>query len=405
MDLEKRLYEALKLHKASPSLPRPDLFRLPPVGKIVENDYGSIWMVETIYDIGYLHGNVELSDSIRLDSLDIFDSICNHENFNFKKVAVFDTETTGLAGGTGTYPFIVGVGFWLFENFIVRQYILRDFSEEPAQLRALSDDLSNCTCLLTYNGKSFDIPLMHTRYGINRQEIPFNNYPHLDLVHPCRRIYKRHFESFALSYLETQILGYRRQDDVPSHLIPRIYFDYLQNRDDQQLLPILNHNRDDIVSLYLLAQETQRRVSLAIADGHNDDNLLLSLAELLYKNKSLEKSNRLLNRVKAQFCSADTLEDTIKLQAIIAKKTRNWDSAISLWQSMLRTGRFGIYPHVELAKHYEHRLKNFDLALKMTYDAFKIIELERELDAHRSFELYSHALKRRRNRLLKKLSK
>jgi len=405
MDLEKRLYEALKLHKVSPPSPRPDLFRLPPVGKIIENDYGRVWMVETIYDIGYLHGHVELSDFIQSNSLELFDTVCNHENFTFKKIAVFDTETTGLAGGTGTYPFIAGIGFWSNDSFIVRQYILRDFSEEPAQLKAFADDLTNCTCLLTYNGKSFDIPLMLTRYRINRLEIPFSDYPHLDLVHPCRRIYKRHFESFALSHLEIEILGYQRMDDVPSHLIPRIYFDYLQNRDDRLLLPILNHNRDDIVSLYLLAQETQRRVSLAIADGHNDDNLLLSLAELFYKNKNLEKSNQLLERVKPQFCSKETLNDTLMLQAIIAKKTRNWDSAISLWQNMLRAGRFGIYPHIELAKHYEHRLRDFNLALKMTQDAFKVIEIERELESSNTAESHLNALRRRRNRLLRKLSK
>jgi uncharacterized protein YprB with RNaseH-like and TPR domain len=385
--------------------PRPDLFRLPPVGKIIENDNGRIWMVETIYDVGYLHGRVELADSIYSNGLDLFDPVCLHDSFAFNKIAVFDTETTGLAGGTGTYPFIAGIGFWTNVNFIVRQYILREFSEEPAQLKALTNDLSGCSCLLTYNGKSFDIPLMHTRYRINRLEIPFIDYPHLDLVHPCRRIYKRHFDSFALTNLESRILGYQRLDDVPSHLIPRIYFDFLQNRDDHLLLPILNHNRDDIISLYLLAQETQRRVALALDDGHNDDNLLLSLAEMFYKNRNFEKSSQLLSQVKSQFCSAAALDDTLKLQAIIAKKTRDWDSAVSFWQNMLRSGRFGIYPHVELAKHYEHRLKDFNLALKMTYDAFKIIELEKELNPGVSFESHSHALRRRRNRLLKKLSR
>ncbi len=187
MDLEKRLYEALKLHKTNPRAPRPDLFKEPSVGILRQTEHGPIWMVETSYDIGYLHGRVELSDTIDRTALEIIDPICADQQFDFHKIAVIDTETTGLAGGTGTYPFIIGIGFWTENKFVVRQYILRDFFEEPAQLDAFTADLSSCSCILTYNGKTFDMPLLRTRYRINRISIPFNDHIHLDLVHPCRR--------------------------------------------------------------------------------------------------------------------------------------------------------------------------------------------------------------------------
>ena len=404
MDLEKRLYEALKHHKTNLATPKPDLFKRPSVGHIRKTELGPVWGVETVYDEGYLHGRIELSCNIPRSALEFFNSSGEERSLDFSRIGVIDTETTGLAGGTGTYPFIVGIGFWSDGRFVVRQYILRDFCEEPAQLLALSDDLSNTSCLLTYNGKSFDMPLLRTRYRINRLAIPFTGYPHIDMVHPCRRIYKKHFESFNLSLLETMIVGFERLDDVPSHLIPGIYFDYLQNRDDNLLIPILNHNRDDIVSLYLLAQETARRIDLALAGVCEDDRLLLSLGQILYRSREYGRSRVLLDTIKPQFASEEIADETIMYKSLLAKKARDWETAQAIWHHMIGSGRFGCYPYIELAKHLEHRQKNPETALNLTNKALGLLEFEREFASGISYANIQSSIKRRRSRLLRKTS-
>ena len=419
MDLEKRLYEALIKHIENPRAPKPDVFRLPPVGTVRTTSHGPIWMVETAYDEGYLHGRVELGTDLSNSILKIIEPPLFECKYEFKNAAVIDTETTGLAGGTGTYPFIIGIGFWnnrmrqdgssrhpgASRQFIVRQYILRDFSEEPAQLSAFVDDLLKTSCILTYNGKTFDIPLLRTRFRINRMEIPFENHSHLDFVHPCRRIYRRHFDSFNLSLLEEKVLGFERVDDVPGHLIPRIYFDYLQNRNDELLLPILNHNRNDIISLYLLVQETWRRIDLALSEACDDDSLLLSLGHIFFKARDYERAKNLLSGIKPRFAPHEILDESILLQSHAAKKTRDWDSAIEIWNRMLKMGKFGCYPYVELAKHCEHRLKDYKAALNHTNMAMRYIDFEREFITPAAYKILLESLKTRRRRLLKRIDK
>jgi uncharacterized protein YprB with RNaseH-like and TPR domain len=405
MDLEKRLYEALKLHKTTPRTTKPDLYKKPPIGKIRKTDLGPVWMVETVYDEGYLHGRAELSKNIPDSAIDFFGIAEYRDPVNLTRAAVIDTETTGLAGGTGTYPFIIGIGFWRKNGFVVRQYILRDFSEEPAQLFAFTQDLNKTSSLLTYNGKSFDIPLLRTRFRINRMKVPFVNSPHIDLLHPCRRIYKNHFETFNLTFLETMILGFERTDDVPSHLIPRIYFDFLQNRDDDLLIPILYHNRDDIVSLYLLAQETARRIDLALCGASNDDNMFLSLAKIRFISRDYDAAEKMLGFIKSDFAEKQVNDDAMMIKSITAKRVRDWDKAQSVWRQMIDCGRFGVFPHIELAKHLEHRVKEFDSALELTNSAMRLLEFERELISGSEYRNSLNELKHRQRRLLKKINK
>ena len=133
-----------------------------------------------------------------------------------------------LAGGTGTYAFIIGAGFWRDDEFVIRQYMMRDFNEEPAQLTALMEDFTGS--VITYNCKCFDLPLLNNRYRLHRFESPFEKVQHLDMLFPCRRIWKRTLPGFKLTQVEESILHYARQDDIPSHMIPSIFFDYLQTR-------------------------------------------------------------------------------------------------------------------------------------------------------------------------------
>ena len=233
-------------------------------------------------------------------------------------------------------------------------------------------------------------------------EMPFANHVHLDFMHSCRKLYKRHFPNLNLTFLEEKLLGFERSEDVPRHLIPRIYFDYLQHRDDNVLLPILNHNRDDIVGLYLLAQETLHRVDLALANACQDDLLLLALGHIYYRSGNTQRTLDLLSNVKPQFASDEAINEFYLLRCRAAKKLRDWEIATSIWEQMLKIGRFGHYPHVELAKHYEHRLMDLKTALKLTNLALRTMEFERQFISDARYRSLTESLRRRQSRLLRK---
>jgi tetratricopeptide (TPR) repeat protein len=235
-------------------------------------------------------------------------------------------------------------------------------------------------------------------------KIPFVDFPHIDLLHPCRRIYRNHFDSFSLTFLEAMIVGFERIDDVPSHLIPGIYFDFLQNRDDDLLIPVLYHNRDDIVSLFMLAQETARRIDLALTGACNDDNLYFSLAKILFAIGNYGSADKMLNFIKSDFAAGMINDAANMLKGVTAKRVRDWDKARAIWRQMIASSRFGIYPHIELAKHLEHREKELRSALDLTNSAIRFLEFERDFISAAEYRNNLNALKHRQKRLLKKIN-
>ncbi len=139
-----------------------------------------------------------------------------------------DTETTGLAGGTGTFPFLIGLGWFEAGSFVTCQLFARDFSEERAMLRYLSELASGKQFLVTFNGKAYDLNLLAARFILNRSPDTLTTMPHIDLLHPSRRIFAHRLENARLSTIETHVLGVKREGDVPGFEIPQRYFDWLQ---------------------------------------------------------------------------------------------------------------------------------------------------------------------------------
>ncbi len=164
-----------------------------------------------------------------------------------------DTETSGLAGGTGTYAFMVGVGRFEAGTFHVSQYFMRDPSEEAALLEALADYLAPAQALVTFNGKAFDAPLLATRYRLHACPVPFEECAHLDLLPLARRLWRDRLPSRALKYLEENVLmAPRTSEEVPGYEIPYLYFDYLRTADASPLQGVFYHNAMDIVALAAL---------------------------------------------------------------------------------------------------------------------------------------------------------
>ncbi|HXA75562.1 MAG TPA: ribonuclease H-like domain-containing protein, partial [Candidatus Acidoferrales bacterium] len=162
-----------------------------------------------------------------------------------------DTETTGLAGGTGTYPFLVGIGWWDACGLEVEQFFMRDHSEEHSVLSALAERMAERPVLVTFNGKSFDWPLLENRFTMTRAIKVPPLAAHLDLLHPARALWKLRLGSVRLVELErhvldTERLGWHRGNDVASALIPQFYFDYLRGGTADPLAGVVKHNQMDL---------------------------------------------------------------------------------------------------------------------------------------------------------------
>ena len=153
-----------------------------------------------------------------------------------------DTETTGLAGGTGTYAFLVGIAWWEKGGLAVEQYFMRDYVEEPSLLLGLAARLAERRVLVTFNGKSFDWPLLQTRYRITRAALLEDPDAHLDLLHPARQLWSLRLKSVALSELERHVLGFERGYDIPSETIPQRYFEFLRGGPAEPVAEVFQHN-------------------------------------------------------------------------------------------------------------------------------------------------------------------
>jgi uncharacterized protein YprB with RNaseH-like and TPR domain len=395
MDLDSKINIYLNSVK-SESTQKNNTKNQPLIGYIRNTPYGETWVVDWIYQPGQTHGRFPIRKTEQINRfLDI-----TLPQFNPSLATVLDTETTGLAGGTGTYAFIIGIGFWRGDDFIVRQYLMRDFNEEPAQLFAFAKDFTGS--IITFNGKCFDIPLLKNRFKLHKFEQAFPESNHLDMLFPCRRIWKRHLDSFKLSIIERDILGFARVNDVPSHLIPSLFFDYLQSRDETILHPILHHNRDDILSLYQLTIAAGDLINRVFDIGCNDDDLILSLAEILFNQCQYRETVNLLNKVNRQFAAKQTLNRAFQVKATALKKLNQWDEAIEAFLDSQRTDD-QIIALIESAKLYEHKKKQPRLALEMVNRAESFLEFAEVtgVDIRKIRADITH----RKNRLIKKINR
>ena len=223
-------------------------------GQVVFTPYGSHFETEQLFTSTHRHGSYEISDLAELSARP------SHRAVRMARLRTrdpgrwlfLDTETTGLAGGSGTYAFLIGAGSIGEDGFRVRQFFMRDYSEEASVLHALSEYIARFDVLITYNGRSYDQPLLETRYTMCRARHPFGRLEHLDLLYGARRLFKLRLENCRLVNLENQILGFEREGDIPGEMIPYCYFEYLRTRRAHRLPPIFHHNVLDIVSLACL---------------------------------------------------------------------------------------------------------------------------------------------------------
>ncbi|UCD41538.1 MAG: ribonuclease H-like domain-containing protein, partial [Chloroflexota bacterium] len=322
--------------------------------------------------------------------------------FSPESISFIDTETSGLAGGTGTYAFLIGIGNFTKQGFKLSQFFMRDPFEEPAQLAAVLGALDKTEVLVTYNGKSFDIPLLNTRFITNSEPPPLISQSHIDLLHLARRLWRDRLTSRTLGSIEENILALQRtEEDIPGWMVPTIYFDYIKSGDARPMKGVLYHNAMDILSLASLLNH----ISEILDDPHG--GLVEEGIDLISIGKIYEDMGEI---DAAAECFAQGLEynlpTNIRKQAvfrwsIMEKRRSNYDQSIQLWRNAAENQE--IYAYEELAKVYEHKLKDLSQALYWTELAISILDssvfprLERNLWMHK-FEHRLNRLQRKANR-------
>ena len=290
--------------------------------------------------------------------------------------AFLDTETTGLAGGSGTYAFLIGVGRITANGFHLRQFFMRDYDEEPSLLAALADYLNEFDVLITFNGKSYDQPLLETRFRMSRYRPPFDRMQHLDLLFGSRRIWNLRFDSCRLVELERQILGVERQGDLPGEMIPYVYFDYLRNREAFRVVPILHHNAIDILTLACLTGIVPWAFHSPEKARITHGAEMVGLARWYIKAGQPDDALALLRRGVNAGLRDELMFRTLWDIAGLEKKQRPARSVAGGARRTSRRHRIRIAcrPTKHSAKFYEHQEKNYSgWPLEMTKAALGII--------------------------------
>ena len=280
-----------------------------------------------------------------------------------------DTETTGLAGGTGTYVFLLGLGWVEEDAFVVEQLFIRDFTEEAALLHRAGELADRFDVLVSFNGQRYDLPLLDTRRVMNRLEAEFGARPHLDLLKPARLLYSGRFENCRLQTLEKELLGRFRDDDIPGAAIPGLYFDYLAGENPLALLPIFEHNFLDVVTLLTL---TAHFLHLSL-QPERDPRALGGMGRLHERRGNREQARILLEAARRR--RAATYRDLREL-GYLYKRQGEDRKALNIWKALITRQEksepepaLDATPYIEAAKHFEHRVRDFERALQMTTTA------------------------------------
>lgn len=355
------------------------------------------------YGLQEAHGPVRLSDLFEISGAAFGIAAKDKQlvEFDPRQALFLDTETTGLAGGTGTLAFLVGLGFFENDEFVICQYFLRGPQEESAMLSAVQQRLQQCRGLVTFNGKSFDVPLLLTRSILNRLRPSFDSLPHIDVLHAARRMWKQRWQDCSLGHLEHRVLGKTRSADVPSALIPAIYFEFLRTGDARQLPEILAHNRQDIVTtaalLTCLGALVQSPFKLRAAP-----NELRQLGRLYREAGDWEASAQMFKALIASHALDPQVDDYLALGYCYKSQQRHED-ARQIWQHMIDHFSFHPLPFVELAKYLEHRARDHQQAHDLAQRALRALTLLEELQSARELLPYKNDLLRRATRLERKL--
>ncbi len=369
-------------------------------GRLIEMIYGQTFVHDEFYPKSFVHGIKPLYPTCPIQAICRWAnadglSLADLEDFIF-----LDTETSGLAGGTGTYAFEVGAGRFTSEGFTLAQFFMRHPGEEAALLAGLSQFMDGMKAVVTYNGKTFDIPLLNTRYTLMGMSSPFEAVEHFDLLALARRLWRIRLESRTLSNVENVILGfYRSEEEVPGYLIPEMYFDYLKTGNALPMAGIFYHNAMDILSLASLFSHTAFLLHDPFSEEIRHGEDIVALARFYEAMEDPSLAADLYERALNAKLPEALYWETLQRFSFFLKRQHAWEQALTIWEQAAAQDQ--LYAFEELAKYYEHHAKILESARHWTLSA--LAALNRQYlpvyEYHRWQGEFSHRLDRLERRL------
>jgi hypothetical protein len=384
-----RLLEPKKTYRKKEIVPIEQLVE----GEVISTPAGETFRTKQHFPPHHRYGEMALSDILSIPTYPahLLSRDERLRELDFRKALFLDTETTGLSGGTGTFAFMVGLGFFQEDQFLVHQFFMRDYSEERASLSLLKNVIDSFQFLVTFNGRQYDIPLLETRFILSRMVSKVREMPNFDLLYPSRRIWKGAYENCRLVTLESRLLGIERTDDIPSEWIPYLYFEYIQTGDARKIQQVFYHNQMDILSMVALAGRIHLVYHDPQAARHRKGIEHFALGKLFWEHGQREKAIPCFE-IALKRCDDDLSWEVMKWLSRAFKKTGQAEKARSLWEEMMSWPyKKDAFPYVELAKYHEHRLKDWNKAMAYVDEALDFIpphqQKEIELLRHRKQRL------------------
>jgi hypothetical protein len=360
----------------------------------VQTPFGMAAVIERAFDADWRFGSicVHECDVVEPDALALLTGRPVEPRMTTRQAPLFlDLETTGLSGGAGTVAFLVGCGWFERGAFRTTQFFLNGFAAERALLHLVADLLADVPFIVTYNGRTFDLPVMEMRWQFHRITAPLDGLPHVDMLPPARRLWKDVADgsdrSCRLVHLEEALLGYRREGEVAAFEIPQRYFAFIRYGDPQPLEPVLQHNRLDLLSLAALTARAQRLIGRG-ADSAADACECLSLGRLYRRANHFSRAEDCFRRVAAEAETGRMVrEAALHELATLLRRQRRFREAAEAWRELIALGhgrsRAARVAIEALAVHHEHRERNLPRARDLAMCALRAEQDMKRRDAVR----------------------
>ncbi len=401
MTLRARLQTALQQPvRDRPVLPRESVTERDDLaglgGRWFETRLGPAYVIESVYESGHLHGSVPLHRALTLN-LGTIAQQCREPRLatcDPRRLLFIDTETTGLAGA-GAMVFLTGVAQFVGGCLRLRQYLLPSPEYEVGVLGELADEIAGAGALVSYNGKSFDLPMLESRYVLARLEPRLRDIPHLDLLHPNRRLFRGSLPSHRLVELETALLDFEREDDCPSHEVPLRYIAFQRTGDPTHIRPVLRHNAWDVLSLVALTAQ--------LAAACAGESGPLQAARAAAYAGDLARAAERYEAVVAEGASRAERLEAMEVAARCHQRLKQYEAAATLWRALIAEPRARrLTPYVELAKILEHRQHDIEGALALIEEATTLVRRGLLRPGSSAAGVDVAALEHRHERLLRK---
>lgn len=364
---------------------------------------------ECPFAIGSYHGRARIGAGLELagESLGLISRDDRFCGIDPSRILYLDLETTGLSAGASNYAFLTGLGFFVGDEFRIRQYFMRDFADEPEILANVEEFLERFDAVVTFNGRAFDLPLLESRFVLGRRRTRLSGLPHLDMLYPARQIWGERLESCSLRSLEENLLGVERHGDVPGAEIPQVYFEYLKTRNPYWISKVFHHNRLDILSmmgvLTICHDLVARRSEAAIRDARD----MLGLAFFYERRECYEQSSLYFSEALGAGVGGASKVRAIKRASLMHRRAGKRQEAMQLWRDGAEEEGLAALEFMRnMAIHLEHQERRDADAQAVVDQALERIDRLAERHPHEpKLERHREDFEKRRERLAKRIAR